>query len=149
LLTNEKVAIKILEKDKIHDEIMSHASNIAQIQQKMKGQSAEAQAALVNQGTQQIKAIHQKYPTLNYHLRKEAATGIGKFGVNSGHAAHFFVTTATPKTPAKVYHYEDPGMEKNVYQGPLPRLSIGAIPRINSKGKPATPREGRLRMDQR
>ena len=133
------------EQDAIHGEIMSHASYLSGVMRKMKGRPKAEQDEMVKSANKKIKAFHGRYPHLNFHLRKEAATGMGKFG-GSGHSAHYFGKIATGKGEASINHHEDEEMH-NVYNGPLPRMSIGAHPRINSKGKPATQREGRLRMD--
>lgn len=133
------------EQDDIHAEVMSHASHLSGVMRKMKGRPKAEQDEMVKSANKKIKKFHGKYPHLNFHLRKEAATGMGKFG-GSGHSAHYFGKIATDKGEASINHHEDEEMH-GVYNGPLPRMSIGAHPRINSKGKPAAQREGRLRMD--
>jgi len=135
------------EKAKIHAEVMDHASKLSSMMKEQKGKPKAEQDEIVKKGNSMIKQFHAKYPHLNYHLRKEAATGMGKFN-GSHHAAHFFGKIATGKGGASISHHGDREMD-NIYNGPLPRMSIGAHPRIDSKGKPAAQREGRLRLDVR
>ena len=135
------------EQDRIHSEVLAHAHALADMQREQKGKSREEQQKIIKKGNQMIKDFHAKYPHLNYHLRREAATGMGKFD-ESHHSAHFFGKIASGKGAASINHHTDKEMD-DVYHGPLPRMSIGAVPRTNRKGKPAAQREGRLRLDVR
>jgi hypothetical protein len=135
------------EKKKIHAGIMAHATTLSNMMKEQKGKPKAEQDEIVKRGNGMIKEFHARYPHLNYHLRKEAATGMGKFN-RSHHAAHFFGKIASGKGGASISHHTDREMD-DIYSGPLPRMSIGAHPRINSKGKPVTQREGRLRLDVR
>lgn len=135
------------EKTNIHSEVMSHAVTLSNMMREQKGKPKADQDVIVKTGNASIKEFHKKYPHLNYHLRKEAATGMGKFN-GSHHAAHFFGKISTGKGGASINHHGDKEMD-DIYNGPLPRMSIGSYPRINSKGKQVTQREGRLRLDVR
>jgi hypothetical protein len=138
------------EKDSIHSEVMAHADDIGKIQKQLKvSKTPDDQKVLRINGNKKIQKFHAKYPTLNYHLRKEAATGMGKFD-GSGHSAHFFATTATEKGGATINHHTDKDME-NIYRAPLlPRLVAATAGRISKKtGKPAPTRDARVVYDNR
>jgi hypothetical protein len=127
-------------KEAIHVTIMSKV--------KLAGKHADAmrtspsrvhQHELLIKAQRAIDSVHNDHPSLNHYVRKEAATGRGKFGKNSPHAASYVVTSATKKNAAVVKH-----VDQIDYNGPSVRAAL-------PKGgfTPGKNRSGNFKADQR
>jgi hypothetical protein len=95
------------EKDNLHKKIMQRMASASKIADSARDASPSAHGDLVEKAQKHIDNIHKDHPELLSYLRKEAATGEGKFGKDSGHAASFFVKTSPNRGESSVKHVDD------------------------------------------
>jgi len=106
-------------KTKIHQEIMNHIHHVSSQLNAMKNASKEKQTQHREIAQHHLDTIHNQHPALNHYVRKEAATGRGKFGEGSAHAASYLVKSASHGGDAEVKH-----VDKHDWSGPKPRAAL-------------------------
>jgi len=121
-------------KKEIHDHIMSHIKKAGKHVDAMRTASREDMIKLKNKAQKHIDIAHDAYPELNYHVRKEATTGEGKFGRGAAHTASYLVKSMSGSKGAKVVH-----VDEHDHEGSRPRVAL-------PKG---TGRSGNFKLDER
>jgi hypothetical protein len=96
-----------VEKDKIHSGIMKKVAAAGKLADSARHLPATQHGDIVKRAQSHMDAIADEHPALNHFLRKEAATGEGKFGKGSHSAASFLVKSSTESGGAKVSHVDD------------------------------------------
>lgn len=107
-------------KEEIHTSIMSRVKTAGKHANAVRTSTTrEDQRMHLVKAQKAIDSVHDEHTALNHFVRKEAATGRGKFGKDSPHAASYVVTSATKKTPAAVKH-----VDQIDYSGPRVRVAL-------------------------
>ena len=106
------------QKNNIHAGIIKDMSNVGEHLNNMRTASRSDMIHHRNEAQIHMNAAHDRHPELNYFVRKEATTGIGKFGEDSHHAAAYLVKSASAGE-AKVTHVND-----HDHAGSRPRISL-------------------------
>lgn len=122
------------QKYEIHNKVMTAMKTVSKHLNGMKTATRDQMYKHRDAAQKAIDKIHDEHPELNNYVRKEATTGIGKFGADSPYSASFLVTSAAGKKEAKVQHADEID-----YSGPRPRVSL-------PKGEGRT---GNVKADQR
>jgi hypothetical protein len=115
------------QKNKIHAEIMSHVEQASKHAEAARTAKESELDGLVKKAQAHMDTIHEEHPAMNHLLRKEAATGEGKFGKDSPYTASYLVKSSYGGRGASV----KPTSEIN-FQGPKIRV---AKPKGMSGGK--------------
>lgn len=123
------------EKEEHHAHIMGKIKEVGKHVDAMKGASREQQQEHKKAGQAALDHVHDQYPELLHHLRKEAATGRGKFGEHSPMAASYLVKSTQGKKKANITHVDN----VDFGNGPRPRV---ALPK--GEGRP-----GNVKLDER
>lgn len=120
------------EKASIRKEIMHHSKQVGHALNKMKTAKTQDEKVEHRKTAQShLDKIHNKYPHLNAHIRKEATTGEGKFGSGSKATATHLIKTGEHGSVHNVTHID--------YSGKKPRAAL-------PKGKG---RSGNVKLDER
>jgi uncharacterized protein with PIN domain len=95
------------EKKKISDDIHNKFSSIRDIMENARTQTRDEKKKGVTEANKLMDELHDTYPHLNEHLRREAMTGHGKFGEGSAHAASHILVGGQGKNAASIRHVRD------------------------------------------
>ena len=111
------------EKKRVHSEIMGHVEKANEVANTARNAPKSSMDRLKLEAQEHMNKIEKEHPALNPFLRREAATGEGKFGKDSPHTAAYIVKSSHGNRAPIVQP-----VDKINFQGPKIRVAKSKDP---------------------